>query len=356
MPEVKIKYLNKYSDRHGQERLYYRRKGYPKIPLRGPIGSPEFMEDYTTAHSGQTLTGPDSIYPAANAFKNATMRWLCTEYFKCSDFKNLATSTKIVRRNILDRFCREHGEKSFARLERRNLLKLRDERSEFPESANALIKALRQVFAFGIDYEHCSYNPAKEVPYLIAQGDGFHAWSEDEIEQYRSAHAIGTKARLALDLLLFTGQRRSDVILFGRQHVKKNELYFTQQKNRRRSPVTLVIPIAPALQESLEQSPTGDLTFLVTAFNKPFTSNGFGNRFRKWCNEAGLPHCSAHGLRKAAAALLAEMGCSQHEIMAITGHRSLKEVDRYTKSVRQKKLARSAIQKMANGQNQNKSD
>jgi integrase len=97
---------------------------------------------------------------------------------------------------------------------------------------------------------------------------------------------------LACSLLLFTGQRRSDVVLLGRQHVRNGHhgptLRFTQQKNRKRKPVTLEIPIVPELQAILDASHCGDLTFLVTEFGKGFTANGFGNRFRRWCDEAGL--------------------------------------------------------------------
>jgi len=154
-------------------------------------------------------------------------------------------------------------------------------------------------------------------------------------------------ARLALALLLYTAQRRSDVVLFGRQHVRNGKLQFTQQKNRRKSPVTLSIPVLPALQEIIDASPCGDLTFLVTEFGKGFTANGFGNRMRKWCDEAGLPLCSAHGLRKAAAARLAELGCTEEEIKAVTGHRTSKEVSRYTRGARQSVLAERAMGKLA---------
>ena len=81
-------------------------------------------------------------------------------------------------------------------------------------------------------------------------------------------------------------------------------------KGRKRRPVTLELPIHPALRTILASTPTGKAAFLETSFGKPFTSNGFGNRFRKWCDEAGLPHCSAHGLRKVCASMLAEIGCT----------------------------------------------
>nr|WP_298854745.1 tyrosine-type recombinase/integrase [uncultured Ruegeria sp.] len=198
-------------------------------------------------------------------------------------------------------------------------------------------------------------NPASGVEYLAGNADGFHSWTLDEIEKFENTRAVGTSARLALALALYTGQRRADLVQFGKQHVRDGWLSFTQHKNRKNKPVRMEIPIIPELQRILDESQTGDLTFLVTAFNRPFTSNGFGNRFRKWCDEAGLKNCSVHGLRKAAAARLAELGCTEQEIMAITGHRTSKEVTRYTRAASQKTCAESALRRMSNVQKGNKS-
>jgi integrase len=141
------------------------------------------------------------------------------------------------------------------------------------------------------------------------------------------------------------------LVRFGRQHVRDKWLIFTQHKGRNSQPARQEIPIIPELQRIIDASPTGDLTFLVTAFNRPFTSNGFGNRFRKWCDEAGLSGCSVHGRRKAAAARLAELGCTEFEIMAITGHRTSKEVTRYTRAASQKTRAESALKRMTGERN-----
>jgi integrase len=214
-----------------------------------------------------------------------------------------------------------------------------------------MIKALRQVYKFAIEYGHAAKNPAAAVPYLFTKEGGFHAWTIEEVAQFENWFPIRSKARLAFALLLYTGQRRSDIVRFGKRHVKDGWLKFTQEKNRLRRPVTLELPIVPALQHILDVSPTGDVTFLVTEHGKPFSGNGFGNRFRAWCDEAGLPQCSAHGLRKAAASRLAELGCSELEIMSVTGHQTMKEVERYTKSARQKVLAGSAMAKLRDGQN-----
>jgi integrase len=179
-----------------------------------------------------------------------------------------------------------------------------------------------------------------------AKSDGIHAWSEAEIEQFEAHHAIGTKARLAFALALYTGQRRSDLVRMGRQHVRNAEIQVRQKKGR----AVLTIPLVIELQAIIDATPGGHLTFLVRASGKPYRAVDLSIHFRTWCDEAGLPeNCSVHGLRKAAARRLAEKGCSAHEIAAITGHRTLKEVERYTRSAEQAKLARRAMARKENG-------
>jgi integrase len=153
---------------------------------------------------------------------------------------------------------------------------------------------------------------------------------------------LGSKARLALALLLWTGVRRSDLVKLGRQHVRDGWLRFTQQKNRKRKPVQTSIPILPELQRVIEASPTGDLTFLVTAAGGPYTVWGFGNWFRDRCVEAGVPG-RAHGLRKAGAATAAENGATSKQLMAIFGWLSLDEAERYTQAAEREKLAKDAV-------------
>ena len=92
--------------------------------------------------------------------------------------------------------------------------------------------------------------------------------------------------------------------------------------------------------------PLDNLTFLSTAHGKPFTVAGFGNAFHDWCKAAGLKDRSAHGLRKAAARRFAEAGCTTKQIAAITGHKTLSEVERYTASAEQERMAREAISRL----------
>ena len=165
----------------------------------------------------------------------------------------------------------------------------------------------------------------------------------DEVRRYEERHPIGTKARLALALLLFTGQRRSDITRLGRQHIRDGKITFTQFKGRNRKPKRLVLPILPALQRVIDASLCGELAFLVNDLGRPFTDAGFGNKFREWCNQAGLRHCTAHGLRKAGATIAANNGATAHQLMAIFGWDTLKMAEAYTRAADESRVAETAM-------------
>jgi integrase len=352
--KFRLKYVVEDVDRHGTVRLYYRRNGL-KVRLRGPVGSAEFLTDYKAASSPKA---PKPTKPRTGRIVPRSIRWLCVQYFKSAMFKDLDPRTQKVRRAILERFCQHKGDgdKPYALLLPRHLRQRRDEMADRPEAANGMLKAVRQLYRYALNYDLHDSNPSTGVEYLKSKRpDGIHSWTLEEIAKFEKTHPIGTTARLSLALALYTGQRRADLVQFGRQHVRDGWLVFKQHKNRNSKPVTLELPIIPVLKEAIDATPTGDLAFLATDLGKPFTSNGFGNRFRKWCDEAGLKNCSVHGLRKAAAARLAELGCTEQEIMAITGHRTSKEVTRYTRAASQRTRAESALRRITEEQNTDKS-
>ena len=104
------------------------------------------------------------------------------------------------------------------------------------------------------------------------------------------------------------------------------------------------IPVAQPLAAAIAATPMiGVKTFLVTEFGKPFTAAGFGNWFRQRCNEAGLPHCSAHGLRKAFLRRMAEAGCSEDYIASVSGHRDTREIRTYVQAANKARMARHGI-------------
>jgi integrase len=231
---------------------------------------------------------------------------------------------------------------------KRNVRALRDERAAFPEAANARVKALRQLFKWAIEYEHVQHNPARDVPYLKGKNrDGHHTWTIAEVQQFEERHPLGSKARLALALLLYTGVRRSDVVKLGPQ-MERDEgdggkwLHFTITKGNKDHQ----IPILLSLREVLDVSPSGHLAYLVTEFGKPYTANGFGNWFRRRCDEAGLRHCSAHGLRKGGATIAAENGATEHELMAIYNWDSPKQAAAYTRKANRKRLVSRGMAKL----------
>lgn len=346
--KVRIKYVVEDTDRHGNVRVYLRKPGQSKIRLPTPIGSLEFWREYQRVLSG-AAPPPKVDLVEERKKQSGSFEWLCNQYYRAAVFQQLSPRTQGVRRGILQHIVKLGGGLPACELSAKHIRRWRDQKADKPESANGMIKALRQVYAFAVEYEITDRNPAKDVPYLSSNSDGFHAWSIDEVLQYERTHPIGTKARLVFALLLYTGQRRADIVRLGKQHVSDGWIRLTQQKNERRRPITVEIPLIAELRTIIERSPTGDLTFLVTEFGRPFTSNGFGNRFRKWCDEAGLPQCSAHGLRKAAASRLAELGCTELEIMSVTGHSTSKEVERYTRAARRRVLAKSAMAKFSSG-------
>ena len=360
---IDLKFTFEDTDRHGNVRVYFRRKGMKKIRLREPIGSPSFMEEYKRAFAGEVEAASEVTKVVITWAAVGSLRYLTERYYEESDdFSILAERTKHVRRMILDEICLEPtskddptpiGKMSFANMPPLAVRRIRDRKKDAPEAGNSRVKALRQVFKFGIATNICAHNPAREVPYIKTGSEGFHSWDASEVRQFEATHPVGTKPRLALSLLLYLGPRRSDVVEFGKQHIRLAKdmseqlqsihsgrwLKYTQQKNRKKKPVTLTVPILSQLEAILAKSPIGDLTWLVTAFGKGFTPAGFGNWFRDQCDKAGLYHCSAHGLRKAGATIAAENGATAHQLMAIFGWSTIKQAEIYTRAADQKRLA-----------------
>lgn len=332
-------------DRHGRVRVYLRLPGKPKVRLREEPGTDAFDAEYRRAIAAPPQKRAKR--PAVGEVAAGSIDALCASYYGSAAFKGLDSRTQRVRKLILDRFRVDHGSKPAAKLLPRHLEAIRDGMADRPEAANGLLKALRQVFAHGVQRGLVPSNPAAAVRYQPGSAEGFHAWTPAEVAQFEAHWPIGSKPRLALALLLYTGQRRSDVVAFGRQHVREGWLHFTQAKNARRKPVRLALPIIPQLQRIIDATPSSGLSFLESDRGQPYTPASFGNAFRRWCSAAGLPHCSAHGVRKATAGMLAELGCSAHEIQAVTGHRTLKEVARYTAGAAQRVMAKSAMARLS---------
>jgi integrase/recombinase XerD len=341
MVQIRLKYLVEDMDRHGNVRLYVRLPGRPKVRIRAQFGTDEFMAAYRAAIDGKS-DGPRQ----ARAAQRGSFRSLCQLYYASATFTSLDGSTQAWRRRALDLISEKNAENPVALMQPRHVRKLRDELKDKPGAANTRLKALKALFAWATEEEEAPHDPTLGVKKIWYPSLGHHTWMPEEIDQFKARHARGTKPRLAMDLLRFTTGRREDAVRLGPQHIRNGRVQFRQAKNEHRSPVDIDIPLHPELRASIEATRSGHMTFLVTAFGRPFTPAGFGNAMRDWCNQAGLPHCSAHGLRKATPTQMAEAGATAHELMAVTGHRSLEEVERYTRAARRKTLADSAMAKL----------
>jgi len=340
--KVRLKYIVEDVDRHGNVRVYVRRKGQPKIRLHEEPGTEAFLEEYRRALKGDATKDADEPKKRPPALRGS-LRWLVEQYYQSAEFKRLERGH--VRRAILDEICEAHGPKPYALMEPRHVRKIRDKKSELPEAANARVKALRQVFKWAVEAGHAERNPAREVPYLKSGSEGFHTWTVEEVEQFMKRHPRGTKARKALAIMLFLGARRSDAVRLGPQMETPDGKWikFVEAKGQSRKSKERLLPILPELREELDACPSGHLAYLMTEFGKTYTSNGFGNWFRRRCDDAGLPHCSAHGLRKAGATIAAENGATEHQLMAIFGWDSPKQAALYTRKANRQRLAAGAM-------------
>jgi len=252
----------------------------------------------------------------------------------------LADSTRRTRRQILERFRVEHGDKGIATLGKIHIERMVNAKAATPGAALNFLVALRALMRHAITVGLRADDPTAGVRPPKYRSSGFYTWTEDDIGAFEATHPKGTRARLALALLLFTAQRRADVIRMGRQHVRDGLIHVRQSKTG----VTLAIPLHWELKAILDATPSEHLTFLTTRGGRPFHADAFTHWFRRRCREAGLPAgTTPHGLRKAACRRLAELGCSANVIASISGHSTLREVSRYTAAADQTRMARQAI-------------
>lgn len=336
---ILIPYVHAYRDRHGKERYYYRRDG-KRIALPAPDG-PDFLERYNAA-AAQFLAASDAVKQRGEP---GTFARLIGDYYNSIDFKRLKGSTAGVYRNMLDNFAAKHGHRRVDQMKRQHVDALVASMADRPGAANSFLKRLKKLMGFALERGWITSDPTLRLRGFKA-GE-IHTWSDAEIAQFEAHWPIGSKQRLAFALHLFTGQRRSDVHRMTWADYDGEFIRVVQEKTGAK----LDVPPHPALRAILDATPRNHVAILVTEYGRAFTVAGYGAWINGAIRAAGLPEqCVAHGLRKAAARRLAEAGCSTLEIMSITGHKTLGEVERYTRAASQRRLAREAIAK----QSQNK--
>jgi integrase len=333
MARLRLKFVQSFGRYH-----YFRKRGLPRIPLPGIVGSAEFMAAYQAAlAAAPTPIGVDK------RSKPGSVAAAIAEFYGSQSFRTLTGGSPLLRRAILERFREKHGHMPLASLPQAFIVALLDTMP--PHAALNWLKAFRHFFRWCVTRKLVRNDPTLGIRLKVPKSDGFHTWTEQEIAQFEAHWPIGSKPRLAFALGLYTAQRRSDVVRIGRQHIKGGVLAVHQQKTG----AALAIPVHPDLAAIIAATPVGHLTLLTTKSGKSYGANDFSEIFRSWCNAAQLPqHCVFHGLRKAACTRLADAGCTAHEIAAISGHKTLSEVQRYTNAADQARLAKAAMERMGN--------
>ena len=293
--------------------------------------------------SQEALATTPTPIGASKRSKPGSVSATIAEYYLSQAFRSLTGGTPALRRAILEKFRDKHGHLPLVSLPKEFVAALIDTMTSH-EARNWLI-AFKHVMRWALERKLVRNDPTFGIRIKMPKSDGHHTWTEDEIAQFEARWRIGSKPRLALALGLYTAQRRGDVVHIGRQHIRGGVLTLRQQKTG----ASLAIPVHPDLAAIIAATPVGHLTLLVTRTGKSYGANDFSVAFRNWCDAADLPgHCVFHGLRKAACTRLADAGCTAHEIAAMSGHKTLKEVERYTKGADQARLARAAMERIGN--------
>jgi integrase len=351
-------YVTRFVDRHGKERLRFRRHGYPARYFQAALGTQAFTLEY------QRYNSLDAIAQAADEAHQSrlvpgSIGDLLRRYLAVPERLGPSEVTQTKIRQILERFAQGREDRPVAAVRFEHIdsiisrarIKTTDEKGRVfggNEAAKKLRKELRRLFAFARKLGWVSTNPVDDSQEVrVSPGEvstGFHTWTEADIAAYRNRWQLGTKQRLAMELMLWTDQRKVDAIHLGRQHVKSAKFVIRQSKTGK----LLRLPIAPQLAAAIDAMPPNDaMCFLVTEWGKPFSVKGFGGWFREQCDAAGLPHCTAHGLRKATMRRMAELEMPNKTMKSVSGHSKDDEVARYTQAADQARLADDAIRRLA---------
>jgi integrase-like protein len=349
MASIRLKHVNSFANRDRKDprrRYYFRVRGRKAIPLPGLPGSEEFMTAYAMAlaalpeapteiGSGRTLPG--------------TINALAVTYYRSDDWLGLEEETRKTRRRIIERFRAKHGDKRVAMLQEEHI---RNMMAALPSlsAKRHWLKAIRGLLRSAIPTMRKD-DPTKNIASIkLPKSKGHHTWTDSEIEQYRAYWPLGTQQRLVMEFALETVSRRGEVVRFGPQHIRNGRIKI----ERTHGSQDVDIPVSAELQAACDAMPKGHLTYIVTVYGKPRSKFGLGNDFAKWATEAGLPtNCRLHGLKKGGMRRLAEVGGTTHELMAMSGHRTLTEVQRYTADADQQRLADRMMDKKRRGQSEN---
>jgi integrase len=334
MPRPRPPFLHKQITRHGATVWYVRIGRGPRVRIRAAYGSPEFTAEYQAAISQK---------PATPARKGSTdtLEWLWDRYRDGAAWNELSKATRRQRENVMARILKDNPGLPYEALERKHVFAGVDRRASTPSAASHFIHTLRGMFKWAERAGLVTADPTQGVFAPKKKTDGHHVWTEEECARYEVRWPLGTRERLAFDILLYTGLRRGDAVNLGKQHVKNGVARIKTEKTGG----LVTIPILQPLQASIDAGPCGDLVFIAGERGQKLTKESFGNWFRQACAAAGVPG-SAHGLRKTGATRAADAGATEYELMALFGWRNSQTAAIYTRTANREILSMSGSAKL----------
>jgi integrase len=335
MPRPRPQYLQRRVSRHGKVTWYVRVGRGKLLRIRAAFGTPEFEREYEAALRGEK---PER----ASTTKAGSLRWLIERYRDSSVWLGYASATRRQREAILRQVLATAGDDPLACMTPGSIAAGRDRRARTPFQARHFLDTMRGLFAWAKAAQLVRHDPAAGVAYpTLRAGEGFPVWSEEDVAAYERRWSLGTRQRVWLAVLLYTGLRRGDAVRLGRQHVRDGVAKIVTEKTG----TEVTLPLLPTLLDAIAAGPTGDLAYICGANGKPLTKESFGNEFRDACRAAGIRK-SAHGLRKIGATRAALNGATVAQLNALFGWTGSKMASLYTQSADRDRLAREAIGKL----------
>jgi integrase len=337
MPRPRPPHLQRETNRHGKTVWYVRVGKGPRTRVPA-YGVPGFDEAYQAAITGEPMPGaPRRVVPTS-------LQWLWDSYRQTNDWLGLAPATRKQRENIMLHVLKVSGAEPYASIKRAHIIAGLDRRAKTPAAARNFLDTMKGMFGWAKEREHVKIDPTEAVKSpKRKKGRGFPQWTRDEVLTYQAKYPLGTRQRVWLDVLLYTGLRRGDAALIGKQHVRNGVATLRTEKGQ--ETITVTLPVLAVLQRTLDAGPTGDLAWICGARGEPFTKESFGNEFSAAARSVGIKK-SAHGVRKIAATIAAENGATEKELEAIFGWTGGRMASHYTREANRARLAAGAMGKL----------
>lgn len=335
MPRQRPPYLH-HEIKRGKTVWYVRRsKKSPRFRIRAAFGSETFMEEYQAALDGKRLNPRQAAV--------GSLRWLWDHYRLSDTWLSLSPATRRQRENIMFHVLKENGDKAFSALRSEHITAGLDKRAKTPSAARNFLDTMKGLFGWAKSRGHVRQDPTSSIkPPKRRKGSGFAPWTRAEVAAYQAKWPLGTRQRVWLDVLLYTGLRRGDAAKIGNEHVNEDGIISIVTE---KTGTPVVIPMLTVLQRSLLAGPRGTAAWCVGEKGAPFVKEAFGNAFSEAARLAGVDK-SAHGVRKIAATIAAENGATERELEAIFGWTGGRMAAHYTRSAERAKLAYQAAEKL----------